>query len=114
MNQIDKRSSEDYILDRTFFRPREAIIYLNECFARSVGSSRINVGVLRQAQGRLLPTAPRVTRHRVEARISVIGKKREAVVRHIAGEAVPGPASSRRFRRSGFFLSRADLLTPRR
>jgi hypothetical protein len=33
-NQIDKRSSEDYIIDRTFFRPREAIIYLNECIAR--------------------------------------------------------------------------------
>jgi Cdc6-like AAA superfamily ATPase len=49
-NQIDRRSSEDYILDRTFFRPREAIIYLNECIARSVGSSKITVGVLRQVE----------------------------------------------------------------
>ncbi|OKO75128.1 hypothetical protein AC629_34390 [Bradyrhizobium sp. NAS80.1] len=49
-NQIDRRSSEDYILDRTFFRPREAIIYLNECIARSAGSSKITVGVLRQVE----------------------------------------------------------------
>jgi hypothetical protein len=49
-NQIDRRSSEDYILDRTFFRPREAIIYLNECIARSTGSTKITVSVLRQAE----------------------------------------------------------------
>ncbi|MGB5904465.1 MAG: hypothetical protein WBH00_16610 [Xanthobacteraceae bacterium] len=49
-NQIDRRSSEDYILDRTFFRPREAIIYLNECIARSAGSSKITISVLRQAE----------------------------------------------------------------
>jgi hypothetical protein len=49
-NQIDKRSSEDYIVDRTFFRPREAIIYLNDCIARSTGTSRITVSVLRQAE----------------------------------------------------------------
>ncbi len=49
-NQIDHRSSEDYIVDRTFFRPREAIIYLNECIARSAGATKITVSVLRQAE----------------------------------------------------------------
>jgi hypothetical protein len=49
-NQIEKRSSADYIIDRTFFRPREAIIYLNDCIARSAGTTRITVSVLRQAE----------------------------------------------------------------
>lgn len=49
-NQIDRRSAIDYIIDRTFFRPREAIIYLNECISHSVGQSKITVNVLRQAE----------------------------------------------------------------
>lgn len=49
-NQIDQRSSVEYILDRTFFRPREAIIYLNECIARAEGTSRITVQLIRQAE----------------------------------------------------------------
>lgn len=49
-NQIDQRSAVEYILDRTFFRPREAIIYLNECIARAEGSSRISVQLLRQSE----------------------------------------------------------------
>ena len=40
----------EYILDRTFFRPREAIIYLNECIKRALGSSRITVSVLTQTE----------------------------------------------------------------
>ncbi|WP_271025516.1 hypothetical protein [Rhizobium sp. RCAM05973] len=51
-NQIDQRTSVDYILERTFFRPREAIIYFNECIARAEGTSRITVGLLRQAEVR--------------------------------------------------------------
>jgi hypothetical protein len=49
-NQIQQRTALEYILDRTFFRPREAIIYLNECIKRAVGSSRISVSVLTQAE----------------------------------------------------------------
>ncbi|CAO4184286.1 P-loop ATPase, Sll1717 family [Methylorubrum populi] len=49
-NQMDQRSSVDYIIDRTFFRPREAIIYLNECIARAEGQSRISAQLLRQAE----------------------------------------------------------------
>jgi hypothetical protein len=33
-NQIDQRSATDYMLDRTFFRPREAILFLNACIAK--------------------------------------------------------------------------------
>lgn len=49
-NQIQQRSSSDYILDRTFFRPREAIIYLNECLKRAIGTTKISVAVLTQAE----------------------------------------------------------------
>jgi hypothetical protein len=48
-NQIEKRSALDHILDRTFFRPREAILYLNKCISRSEGSSRITITTMRQA-----------------------------------------------------------------
>ncbi len=51
-NQIDQRTAVDYILDRTFFRPREAIIYLNECISRAEGQSKITVALLRQAEVR--------------------------------------------------------------
>ncbi|MFK4581070.1 P-loop ATPase, Sll1717 family [Bradyrhizobium ottawaense] len=49
-NQIQQRTALDYILDRTFFRPREAIIYLNECIKRALGAARITVSVLTQAE----------------------------------------------------------------
>jgi len=49
-NQIDQRSSLEYILDRTFFRPREAIIFLNACLAKAEGKSKITVGLLKQAE----------------------------------------------------------------
>jgi hypothetical protein len=49
-HQMQKKSATDYILDRTFLRPREAIIYLNECIARSEGASRIAAKVIQQAE----------------------------------------------------------------
>jgi hypothetical protein len=47
---MQKRSPVDYILDRTFQRPREAIIHLNECIARSEGASRISAQIIQQAE----------------------------------------------------------------
>ena len=47
---IQRRSATDYILDRTFQRPREAIIFLNECIMRSEGASRITIQTIRQAE----------------------------------------------------------------
>lgn len=49
-NQIEQRSLVEYILDRTFFRPREAIIFLNECIAKAEGKSKITIGILKQAE----------------------------------------------------------------
>jgi hypothetical protein len=46
--KIEKRSALDHILDRTFFRPREAILYLNNCIARSEGSNEISITTIRQ------------------------------------------------------------------
>lgn len=49
-NQIEQRSSLDYILDRTFFRPREAIMFFNACLEMADGSSRIGREVIKKAE----------------------------------------------------------------
>jgi hypothetical protein len=49
-NQIDKGSALDYIIGRTFLRPREAILFMNECLERTDGSSRIKITDLRSAE----------------------------------------------------------------
>jgi len=49
-NQIEKAAATDYILDRTFFRPREAILFVNECISRSDGRARVSVDLLRTAE----------------------------------------------------------------
>lgn len=49
-NQIEQRTAVEYMLDRTFFRPREAIIFLNECIARAEGTTRITAALIRQAE----------------------------------------------------------------
>ncbi|OCJ65010.1 hypothetical protein A6U97_11965 [Agrobacterium tumefaciens] len=49
-NQIEQRTAAEYMLDRTFFRPREAIIFLNECIARAEGTTRITAALIRQAE----------------------------------------------------------------
>ncbi|WP_333631513.1 P-loop ATPase, Sll1717 family [Agrobacterium cavarae] len=49
-NQIEQRSAAEYMLDRTFFRPREAIIFLNECIVRAEGTTRITAALIRQAE----------------------------------------------------------------
>jgi hypothetical protein len=50
-SQIDHRSLIDYMLDRTFFRPREAILYLNECLQLSEGRTKITPQIVRKAEG---------------------------------------------------------------
>lgn len=49
-NQIEQTNATDYILDRTFFRPREAILFVNECISRSEGRARVSVDLLRTAE----------------------------------------------------------------
>jgi hypothetical protein len=49
-SEMDQRTPVDYILERTFFRPREAIIYMNDCLARSEGRTEITVTAIREAE----------------------------------------------------------------
>jgi hypothetical protein len=49
-NQMEKGRPIDYMLERTFFRPREAILFLNQCLSMSEGSARITAQTIRQAE----------------------------------------------------------------
>ena len=49
-DKIDTISVVKYILDRTFYRPREAIMFLNECLEVAQGSSRITKSHIKQAE----------------------------------------------------------------
>ncbi len=50
-NQMEQRSAADYILNRTTFRPREAIMFVNECIHRADGRAKITVDNLKAAEG---------------------------------------------------------------
>jgi hypothetical protein len=50
-SQIAQRSLLDYMLDRSFFRPREIILYLNECLQLSEGRSKVTAQIVRKAEG---------------------------------------------------------------
>lgn len=57
-NKIDKVTPLDYILDRTLMRPRDAIIFVNECLIEAQGKTEITGSMIKQAelaysQGRL-------------------------------------------------------------
>jgi hypothetical protein len=40
----------DYILNRTFMRPRDAIQFVNECFIIAMGRPRVSLGAIRSAE----------------------------------------------------------------
>lgn len=48
--KIDKVTSIDYILDRTMLRPRDAIIFVNECLVEAQGKTEITTAVIKQAE----------------------------------------------------------------
>jgi hypothetical protein len=50
-NQVHQRKMADYIIDRTFMRPREAIVLVNECISQADGESRITKSIILQAEG---------------------------------------------------------------
>ncbi|MCW8931538.1 MAG: DNA repair ATPase [Gammaproteobacteria bacterium] len=57
-NKIDKITSLDYIIERTLLRPRDAIIFVNECLIEAQGKTEITNSIIKQAeqsysQGRL-------------------------------------------------------------
>jgi hypothetical protein len=48
--RIDKVSSAEYILDRTLFRPRDAIMFVNSCLRESQGKSEITSSTIKLAE----------------------------------------------------------------
>lgn len=48
--KIDKITSADYIIDRTLLRPRDAIIFVNECLVEAEGASEISAGTIKKAE----------------------------------------------------------------
>jgi hypothetical protein len=50
-NQIAQRTMLDYLVDRTFLRPRDAILFVNECIVQADGSAKITKDMLLQAEG---------------------------------------------------------------
>ncbi|PWI34156.1 DNA repair ATPase [Vibrio albus] len=49
-NKIDKTTSADYILDRTLLRPRDAIMFVNECLIESQGKTQITPTIMKLAE----------------------------------------------------------------
>jgi hypothetical protein len=49
-HQVDKGTSADYIIERTFFRPREAISFVNKCLEKAEGVSRFTLQLIRDAE----------------------------------------------------------------
>ncbi len=49
--QIGKQFAIDYILDRTFMRPRDVILYFNQCIAKAEGQPKISPRIASIAEG---------------------------------------------------------------
>lgn len=49
-NKIDGQNALDYILARTFLRPRDVILFLNECIACAEGRPQLTASVIKQAE----------------------------------------------------------------
>jgi hypothetical protein len=49
-NQIEQRTAIEYKIDRTLLRPREVILFVNECIERSEGSSKVKLNVIKSAE----------------------------------------------------------------
>jgi hypothetical protein len=47
---VDSRDTFQYLLDRTFYRPRDLIVFLNECLALSEGRPNISAAIIKQAE----------------------------------------------------------------
>lgn len=48
--EIDTKKPINYILDRTFFRPREIISFINECILQAEGKAVINRAIIKKAE----------------------------------------------------------------
>ena len=48
--KMDKISSLEYIIDRTLLRPRDAIVFVNECFKEAQGKTEITASMVKLAE----------------------------------------------------------------
>lgn len=49
-NTIEKSQASDYILERTLLRPRDAIIFVNECLIEAQGKTQISGDIIKAAE----------------------------------------------------------------
>lgn len=49
-NQMEKKTALEYIHTRTFFRPRDVILFINECIEKAEGKSNISANILKNAE----------------------------------------------------------------
>jgi len=49
-SQVDGQQAIDYVLDRTFMRPRDVIVFLNECLLHAEGRPRLTASLMKQAE----------------------------------------------------------------
>ncbi|WP_332739390.1 P-loop ATPase, Sll1717 family [Hydrogenophaga sp.] len=49
--KIGHSTFADYLMQRTFLRPRDAILFINECIARAVDRGQISVQIVHDAEG---------------------------------------------------------------
>ena len=48
--KVERKDPFSYILDRTFYRPRDAILFINECLSEADGKPHFTFGVIKNAE----------------------------------------------------------------
>lgn len=49
-SNVDGRDALDYMLERTFFRPRDIIVFVNECLELCAGRPNISAAIIKEAE----------------------------------------------------------------
>jgi hypothetical protein len=49
-NQIDEQPTFDYLCDRTFMRPRDLIVFFNECVSLAEGRPKLTAAIIKEAE----------------------------------------------------------------
>lgn len=50
-SHVDGKDTLDYMLERTFFRPRDVIVFINECLELCAGRPKITAAIIKEAEG---------------------------------------------------------------
>lgn len=48
---VDTKDTFDYMLERTFYRPRDIIMFVNECLELCAGKPKITAAIIKEAEG---------------------------------------------------------------